>query len=108
MMMKTEYKIEHMIFTLFDDPVDGSWFALRPATEKKQLFSGPIHAGMGDQLKALSKAITKIEPAEEPCRYCDGSGWIEDEKMKRVSGEYQAYEPVEQRLHCEECNPLGV
>jgi len=108
-MMKTEYRIEHMIFTLFDDPVDGSWFALRPATEKKQLFSGPIHQGMASQVLNLHRAIKDIElKISVNCGECGGSGWIGGEEMKRVSGEYQAYEPVDGSSRCESCNPLGV
>jgi len=108
-MTKTEVEIEHMLWTVSYSPEAGAWFSLRPVEHDKQLFSGPIHEGMADELRELARAVAKIEKEiVERCESCDGSGWIEVVRMVRVSGEYQAYEPVAENERCDECNPLGV
>ncbi len=60
-MTKTEVEIEHMLWTVSYSPEAGAWFSLRPVEHDKQLFSGPIHEGMADELRELAKAVAKIE-----------------------------------------------
>lgn len=109
--MKLEHEVAQMTFKLSD--ADGPRWSVRATEgmEKKHLrvlFSGPIEEGMADELRALATAIEKLEPEEkEICDECV-DGWIEEEEMVRVSGEYQAYEPVGNHRACEKCNPLGV
>ena len=106
--MRIEVKIEHMIWTLDHDD-ESAWFKLRAENQKQILFSGPIHKGMARQVLNLHRKIRDIEPKIcERCSECDGSGWIEVERMVRVSGEYNDYEPVGEKERCENCNPLGV
>ena len=105
----SKHQVEHMEFDVSYDKRDGAWFSLRVPGQKAALFSGPINVGMAGQVFKLHKAIKDIElKIAAQCNHCDGSGWIETEKMVRVSGEYQAFEPIGQQERCEHCNPLGV
>ena len=105
----SKHPIEHMEFDVSYDTRDGAWFYVRVPGEKAALLSGPINVGMARQVLNLHKAIRDIElKIAERCNECDGSGWIEVERMVRVSGEYNDYEPVGEKERCENCNPLGV
>lgn len=105
----SKHQVEHMEFDVSYDTRDGAWFCVRVPGEKAALFSGPINVGMARQVLNLHKAIKDIElKIAAHCEHCEGAGWIETEKMVRVSGEYQAHEPVGQKERCEHCNPLGV
>ena len=105
----SKHQVEHMEFDVSFDKRDGAWFSVRVPGEKRALFSGPINIGMARQVFNLHKAIKDIElKIAAHCEHCDGSGWIEREQMVRVSGEYQAYEPVGKQERCDRCNPLGV
>jgi hypothetical protein len=106
--MTQDFEVENMVFTLTVNDT-GGWFSLRAVDHDKRLFMGPIHEGMSEELCDLASAVNKIEKEiAERCEHCDGAGWIEVEKMVRVAGEYQAYEPVGEKQQCEHCNPLGV
>jgi len=112
-MMKTKHKVGHMLFELFHDKVDGAWWSVQPVSafekkDRKVLFSGPVEKLMAEQLRSLATRIKELEPIDDVCGCCGGSGWVGGEEMKRVSGEYQAYEPVDSSSRCESCNPLGV
>jgi hypothetical protein len=112
-MMKTKHKVGHMLFELFHDKVDGAWWTVQPVSalekkDRKVLFSGPVEKLMAEQLRSLAIKIKELEPIDDVCGECGGSGWIGGEEFKRVSGEYQAYEPVDGSSRCERCNPLGV
>ena len=107
--MRTRHSVEHVEFELAWDSVDGAWFSIHVPGDKRALFSGPIHPGMSAQVMRLGRSIKAIEDKiTEQCEHCDGTGWIEVERMVRVQGEYQAYEPVGEQERCEHCNPLGV
>ena len=107
--MKTSAKIEHVEFQLTWDKRDGAWFSIHVPGESRALFSGPINIGMACQVLNLHRKVRDIElKISQSCEHCEGSGWIEVERMVRVSGEHQAFEPVGEKQRCEHCNPLGV
>ena len=107
--MKTSAVIEHVEFQLTWDRRDGAWFSIHVPGESRALFSGSINPGMASQVLNLHRCVRDIElKISQSCEHCQGEGWIEVERMVRVSGEYQACEPVGEKQRCEHCNPLGV
>ena len=63
MAIKKELPVEHMVFGISYNAKDGAWFSVKVPDSKQALFSGPIHKGMAQQLRALAHAISELEDA---------------------------------------------